>query len=140
MIKVIGDATEGTPLDTDTGTRTNGKMAERLVGGGGLSPRWKISRQLFPPLRPLVSRASNSENPKIRHSQLEQVRRGVRGKIFSVKVRRIEETESLKEGDRERERRVCIHVRVRGVQLVTEHFQNYKRTSGANKILENEIR
>lgn len=113
MIKVIGDATEGTPLDTDTGTRTNGKMAERLVGGGGLSPRWKISRQLFPPLRPpLVSRASNSENPKIRHSQLEQVRRGVRGKIFSVKVRRIEGTESLKEGDREREECVstCVYV------------------------------
>lgn len=48
MIKVIGDATEGTPLDTDTGTRTNGKMAERLVGGGGLSPRWKIYNYFLP--------------------------------------------------------------------------------------------
>lgn len=81
MIKVIGDATEGTPLDTDTGTRTNGKMAERLVGGGGLSPRWKISRQLFPPLRPpLVS--SNSENPKIRHSRLEQFEEVYGGRYF----------------------------------------------------------
>lgn len=120
MIKVIGDATEGTPLDRP--------IREQMGKWPKPGERWKHASLLlenfpteilFPPSPPLSD--CQSENLSIWN------------KFGRKKFIAFDRNKSFQVW--EESVYTCVYIRM---QLATEaeHFQNYKRTSGANKILE----